>query len=184
MKRTFDIVVSLVALFLLSPILVVVSALIWKNDRGPVFFRQRRVGLNGKEFCILKFRSMVENAPELGGYQTLDNDNRITKVGAFIRKTSIDELPQFLNVLKGDMSIVGPRPNVLAQRDEYDEWEWNARNSVRPGITGLAQAKGRSSLSPARRTQLDLEYADSHSVMRDVSILILTVKQVITQGGN
>ncbi|BCL71458.1 capsular polysaccharide biosynthesis protein [Vibrio nigripulchritudo] len=184
MKRTFDIVISLVAIFLLSPILVGVSILIWKNDRGSVFFRQQRVGLNGKEFCILKFRSMVENAPELGGYQTLDNDNRITKVGVFIRKTSIDELPQFFNVLKGDMSIVGPRPNVLAQRDEYDEWEWNVRNSVRPGITGLAQAKGRSSLTPARRTKLDLEYAESHSLMKDISILILTVKQVITQGGN
>ncbi|NOH70303.1 sugar transferase [Vibrio pectenicida] len=184
MKRVFDILVSFIAILLFSPVLATVSILIYKNDRGSVLFRQKRVGMNGKEFNILKFRSMVENASELGGYQTLDSDSRITKIGSFIRKASIDELPQFLNVLKGDMSIVGPRPNVPAQRVEYQESEWNKRNSVRPGITGLAQAMGRSSLSPKSRTQLDLEYAESHSFIGDISILFLTVKQIITQGGN
>lgn len=184
MKRVFDIVVSLVALLILMPIILAVAVIIYLTDKGPVFFRQERVGLHGKTFQIFKFRSMVINASSLGSHQTQEADSRITPVGRVIRKTSIDELPQLLNVLFNQMSIVGPRPNVPLQREEYVEHEWNKRNGVKPGITGLAQALGRSDLSPERRTQLDLEYVDSHSFWGDLRIIYLTLIQIFTKGGN
>lgn len=184
MKRLFDISVALVALLLLSPVILLVALLIYLTDKGPVFFKQKRVGLNGKTFDIYKFRSMVTNASSLGGHQTLENDNRITKIGRVIRKTSVDELPQLLNVLLGDMSVVGPRPNVPLQREEYSEQEWDKRNSVQPGITGLAQAKGRSCLTPEQRTKYDLEYVDNVNLINDIKIILLTVKQIVTKGGN
>ena len=183
-KRFFDIVTSVVSLILLSPVFILISFVIYISDRGPVFFSQRRVGLAGREFYMLKFRSMVVNAEKLGSYSTQDNDARITKVGKLIRKTSIDELPQLINVLTGDMSIVGPRPDVPAQEGNYSEEDWQARISVRPGITGLSQATLRSSATEAERTKMDLHYVNHSSLVFDLKIIVMTIKQVLFRGGN
>jgi lipopolysaccharide/colanic/teichoic acid biosynthesis glycosyltransferase len=131
-----------------------------------------------------KFRSMVINAESLGGYSTADRDPRITPIGRFIRKTSLDELPQLLNVLFGEMSIVGPRPDVPAQRSLYTEEEWMVRHSVRPGITGLAQSTLRSEATTEQRKAMDLEYAKNVSFALDVRIILMTIRQVVFKGGN
>lgn len=183
MKRLFDIFVAAIALLLLLPVLLLVAVFIKIESKGPVFFKQNRVGLHGDDFQIYKFRSMVAGADKQGPYFTQQNDARITKVGGFLRKTSLDELPQFINVLNGSMSLVGPRPNVPAQRGEYTELDWNKRNSVRPGITGLAQAIKRSSATPEERTQLDLEYVDKASLAFDINVMWLTVKLVLSGKG-
>ena len=183
MKRIFDVVISMILLLTLLPILVLTILLI-KKDGGPAFYFQNRVGRYGKEFAIYKFRSMVTNASDLGGYSTENNDKRITKIGKVIRKTSIDELPQLINVIKGDMSIVGPRPNVPLQREKYTQEQWDIRNSVLPGITGLAQAIQRSNASPEEKLKLDLDYIKMSGFMFDIKIIALTIKQVLFKGGN
>jgi lipopolysaccharide/colanic/teichoic acid biosynthesis glycosyltransferase len=183
-KRAFDIAVSAVALVIVSPILLVVAVQIRRHDGGPVFYRQQRTGLHGRTFGILKFRSMVLNADKIGGYSTADGDPRITRVGRVLRRTSLDELPQLINVLRGDMSLVGPRPDVPAQSSLYTPAEFARRNSVRPGITGLAQAKLRSQATSDERKKLDLEYVDRAGLLFDIKIMLLTVKQVIFKGGN
>jgi len=182
-KRLFDITLSLFFLLFLIPVLILVAILIKIESKGPAIFTQLRVGKNGNEFSIYKFRSMIVDAPGQGPYFTQDNDPRITRVGRLVRKTSLDELPQLINVLKGDMSLVGPRPNVIAQRSEYTSEDWNKRNSVRPGITGLAQATLRSAATTEERTKLDLEYVDKSSFLFDIKILIMTVGQVLGKGG-
>lgn len=184
MKKMFDISVSAVALLFLSPVLLVVAVLIMLDDPGTPFFRQLRVGLNGKTFWMYKFRSMKLNASETGPYYTQPNDPRITKVGRFIRRTSIDELPQLLNVLFGDMSIVGPRPDVPNQEKNYRPEQWRARTSVIPGITGLSQAMVRSDATHEQRTHLDLKYVDEHNFMLDMKIILMTIQQIIKKGGN
>jgi lipopolysaccharide/colanic/teichoic acid biosynthesis glycosyltransferase len=136
LKRTLDLALSLVALLILSPVLFGAALAIALESGFPVLFRQTRLGLHGREFGMLKFRSMVKNAASIGPYFTSTSDPRITRVGRFIRRTSIDELPQILNVLRGDMSLVGPRPDVPAQRALYSDADWAQRCSVRPGITG------------------------------------------------
>jgi lipopolysaccharide/colanic/teichoic acid biosynthesis glycosyltransferase len=183
-KRLFDITVSLLGLCLVMPLMILVSLLIKFESKGSVIFRQERVGLLSKTFSIYKLRSMVVDAESQGPHFTSATDVRVTRVGRFIRKTSLDELPQLLNVLFGDMSLVGPRPNVPKQKVEYSEAEWDKRNSIRPGITGLAQAKLRSAATPEQRTQLDLEYVDKASLYFDMDILLMTVKQVLFKGGN
>lgn len=184
MKRIFDILVSLLVLLPASPFMVLVALLIKLESKGPVIFKQERVGRFGKTFPIYKFRSMVVDASSQGPHFTQDQDPRITRVGRFVRKTSLDELPQLLNVLKGDMSLVGPRPDVPKQRSDYTQAEWDKRNSVRPGITGLAQAKLRSAATLEERTRLDLEYVDNVSFIYDIWVILLTVKQVLFKGGN
>lgn len=178
MKRLMDIVLSLIALVLLSPVLLLTVLAVVLGSGFPVLFRQTRVGLKGSEFGMLKFRSMVKNAASTGPYFTQANDARITRVGQFIRRTSIDELPQIINVLLGDMSLVGPRPDVPAQQSLYTPQDWAQRCSVRPGITGLAQVKGRSAMSFEQRLALDLDYAQSVSWWRDVQIMWWTVCQL------
>lgn len=184
MKRAFDVLISVLAMMLLGPVFVAIALAIHLSDRGPIFFRQRRVGLNGKEFQIYKFRSMVLDAERLGGYSTADGDARITPIGRLIRRTSIDELPQLLNVIKGDMSLVGPRPDVPAQRELYSAQEWTLRHRVRPGITGLAQATLRSAATLDERKRLDLEYAANPGLVRDFLIILMTFRQVFGKGGN
>ena len=166
------------------PFLLIVALAIKLDSKGAVIFKQTRTGLNGKHFSIYKFRSMVVDASSKGPYFTAVNDKRITRVGAFIRRTSLDELPQILNVLKGDMSIVGPRPNVPEQEKDYERAQWIKRNSVKPGITGLAQATLRSAATPEQRTALDLEYVDKSSIAMDLRIIMMTIIQVISKGGN
>jgi len=184
MKRLFDIGVSLIILLLMAPPMVLIAILIKLESKGPAIFKQERVGLHGQSFFIYKFRSMIVDAANQGPYFTQKNDPRITRLGRFIRKTSLDELPQIINVLKGEMSLVGPRPNVPEQRSGYTESEWNKRNAIRPGITGLAQAKLRSAATADERTRLDLEYVDKASFSYDIWVILLTVKQILFKGGN
>jgi lipopolysaccharide/colanic/teichoic acid biosynthesis glycosyltransferase len=183
MKRLIDFGIALILLILTFPLLIGVALVVRLDSPGPIIFRQRRIGRSGQHFFILKFRSMVSNAESQGPYHTATNDLRVTRSGRWLRRTSVDELPQLLNVLKGEMSLVGPRPDVPQQRDLYTEDEWNRRLRVRPGITGLAQATLRSNATLEQRKQLDLSYADSPSVIWDAKILLCTVLQVFGRGG-
>ncbi|HWI81349.1 sugar transferase [Ramlibacter sp.] len=184
MKRALDVVVALLALALLSPVLALVALAVLIESGRPVLFRQQRVGLAGRQFGMYKFRSMVHDAAAIGPYFTSDNDPRITRVGRFIRRTSLDELPQLFNVIAGDMSLVGPRPDVPAQRGLYTDAQWAQRCSVRPGITGLAQAMLRSSATPEERLALDLRYASEHSVWLDLRIMARTLGRLTGKGAN
>lgn len=184
MKRALDLVLSLLALVVLSPLLLGAALAIALESGFPVLFRQTRLGLQGREFGMFKFRSMVKNAAAIGPYFTSDNDPRITAVGRFIRRTSIDELPQILNVLWGDMSLVGPRPDVPAQRALYSDTDWAQRCSVRPGITGLAQALYRSDSTEAQRLEADLRYTRESSVWLDLKIMVWTLRRMAGKGSN
>lgn len=184
MKRMIDIVLSLCALLLLSPLLVAAAVAVALESGRPVLFGQVRLGRGGREFRMYKFRSMVKNAASIGAYHTAPGDPRITRVGRFLRRTSIDELPQLINVLRGDMSLVGPRPDVPAQRALYSDADWAARCSVRPGITGLAQALMRSEATEAERLSLDLRYAREHNLWLDLRILGWTLQRLGGKGSN
>ena len=184
MKRSLDVALSLLALLALSPVLLGAAVAIALESGFPILFRQTRLGLHSREFGMFKFRSMVRNAASIGPYFTSSNDPRITRVGRFIRRTSIDELPQILNVLKGDMSLVGPRPDVPAQRPLYSDADWAQRCSVRPGITGLAQALYRSNASEAQRLEADLRYTRERSLVLDFRIMVLTLARLSGKGGN
>ena len=184
MKRLFDACLSLLALAVLLPILVLAGAAVFVDSGLPVFFKQTRVGVGGRLFGMYKFRSMQRDAEASGPYFTQAGDARITRVGQFIRRTSIDELPQLLNVLIGDMSLVGPRPDVPAQRELYSAQEWQQRCSVRPGITGLAQALIRSVGTHQDRLALDLRYTREQSAWLDIKILWLTLGRLSGKGGN
>lgn len=184
MKRLFDILISTMAIVILAPILLMLGLLILIASPGPIFYRQQRIGRGGNIFWMLKFRSMVVNADRMGSYMTIKGDPRITPIGAFMRRTSLDELPQLINVLLGDMSLVGPRPDVPAQRNIYTDSEWEVRTSVRPGITGLAQATLRSSATQEQRLALDLEYIYKKSFWFDLKVLVLTMRQVLGKGSH
>ncbi|CAI2717020.1 sugar transferase [Nitrospina watsonii] len=183
LKRIFDLTASLFALAFLWPLFLAVAVAIRLDSPGGVFYYQERVGKGGWPFHMIKFRSMVADADKVGSYWTAFGDARITRVGAFLRKTSLDEVPQLWNVVKGEMSLVGPRPNVPAQRANYTEEQWAKRTSVLPGITGLAQARVRSLAKPGERLALDLEYVDRASFWLDIKIILLTIRQVILQKG-
>ena len=182
MKRTLDLLLSLVGLLLLWPLMLLTAIAIAVESGRPVLFVHQRVGRGGRQFGMLKFRSMVKNAAAIGPYHTDSNDPRITRVGRFIRRTSLDELPQLLNVVRGDMSLVGPRPDVPAQRANYSEHDWNERCSVCPGITGLAQARLRSHATPAQRLALDLQYVRERGMALDLRILGWTMARLGGRG--
>jgi lipopolysaccharide/colanic/teichoic acid biosynthesis glycosyltransferase len=182
LKRLIDIPGAGVALLLLLPAMLLVAIAVRVDSRGPILFRQVRIGRDFSEFRIYKFRSMVPDAPRLGGHSTSLGDPRITRVGRFIRRTSLDELPQLINVLLGDMSFVGPRPDVPAQRPEYSEEQWRERHLVRPGLTGLAQSTLRSEATPSERLEVDLRYVREHSLWLDVKIVLGTVRQLFRSG--
>lgn len=184
MKRAFDLVVAALALLVLSPLLLLAACAIALETGRPVLFRQTRVGRGGQPFGMFKFRSMVVNAPALGPWFTQAGDPRITRVGRVLRRTSIDELPQLLNVLAGDMSLVGPRPDVPAQRSLYTPVDWAQRCSVRPGITGLAQALYRSDSTEAQRLEADLRYTRDASLWLDLKICWWTLRRLGGQGAN
>lgn len=182
MKRIFDIILSLLAMPVVLILMIIFIPLIKLDSPGPAFFLQERVGLNGKPFKLIKFRSMYHSDdPKRDQVWTQENDPRITKVGSFIRKYRIDEFPQFINVLKGDMSIVGPRPETVYLTNEFckKESSFRFRTLVKPGITGLAQVNGGYNLSPFEKLELDLEYIDEMSLWKDFSILILTVSVIV-----
>lgn len=182
LKRFTDIVASLVVLVILLPLMLGVGLAVMLTSPGGAFYRQVRVGRGGRTFRMLKFRSMVANADQVGGWATVAGDPRITPVGRFIRRTSLDELPQLLNVLAGDMSLIGPRPDVPAQQAGYTAAEWEERHRVRPGITGLAQALARNAATPAERTALDLRYVREQSPWLDAKIIWWTLRQVLGRG--
>lgn len=185
LKRFVDIVLSLLILIISSPILLVSAILIKLESEGPVIFKQKRLGLHGKEFYIYKFRSMCVGAEKSGVYSD-NKDTRVTKIGKILRKTSIDELPQAVNVLKGDMSFIGPRPPLTYHPwpiEEYSE-EQLRMFEVRPGITGWAQVNGRKAVEWNRRIKLNVWYVDNLSLWLDIKICFLTVFKVFTNADN
>ena len=178
-KRAVDILLSLIALIITSPIMLVVAAAIKLEDGGPVFYKQKRVTRNGCEFDILKFRSMIVDAEKDGRARpATDRDPRITKVGNVIRTIRVDELPQILNILKGDMSIVGPRPERIEHVEEYckDMPEFKYRLKVRGGLTGYAQIYGKYNTSPYDKLRLDLMYIENYSLLLDIKLILMTVR--------
>lgn len=177
-KRWFDIVLCLILLILFFPLMIIIALVIKMTSPGEVIYRQQRLGRHGQIFYLLKFRSMVKNAEFIGtGMLLQENDARITPVGRFLRKTSLDELPQLINVLKGDMSMVGPRPAPVFHLNKYDSRQ-RRRLQVKPGITGWAQVNGRVALYWPQRIELDLWYIDHYSLGLDLLILIKTARAV------
>ena len=175
-KRLIDFIASLILLVLLLIPFLIIAILIKLDSKGSIFYRQIRVGQNCKEFKIFKFRTMVSNADKIGGYSTLKNDSRITKIGQFLRKTSLDELPQVINVILGDMSLLGPRPDVPAQKINYTEKEWVKRHIVKPGISGLAQCRNRHNITNSGRKKYDLFYNRKVNFILDIKIVFWTLK--------
>lgn len=184
-KRALDVFASLLGLILLSPILFIVVVMIKLDSKGPVIFKQKRVGLNGKEFYMYKFRSMVVNAEELkeklaaqnemsGPMFKMKEDPRVTRVGKFIRKTSLDELPQLINVIKGDMSLVGPRPSLPNEVKEFEPWMLK-RLDVKPGLTCFWQVSGRNDIDFEDWMKLDIKYVNKKSFFLDIKLILKTV---------
>lgn len=180
LKRTFDFISSAVALIVLAPVLLLISYKIKKNLGSPIFFRQVRPGLDGKPFEMIKFRTMKDATDKDG--KPLPDSERLTDFGKKLRATSLDELPELWNVLKGDMSLVGPRPLLMEYLPFYNA-EQAKRHNVRPGITGYAQVNGRNSLSWEEKFKLDTWYVEHQSFLLDMKILLQTVKKVIVKDG-
>lgn len=184
-KRLIDIICSFVGILVLSPLFIIIAIIIKFTSKGPVFFSQKRVGRNGKEFDMYKFRSMVVNAEELkeklaaqnemsGPMFKMKDDPRVTKVGKFIRKTSLDELPQLWNVLKGDMSLVGPRPSLPKEVAQFDEWMYK-RLDVKPGLTCYWQVSGRNNIDFEDWMKLDVKYVEEKNLWIDIKLICKTV---------
>lgn len=195
LKRTMDILGSIIGLIILSPVFLITTILILKEDRyGAVVFGHKRVGLNGNLFSCLKFRTMVHNAEDMlknlnpeqkKEYEEtfkLKNDPRITKIGKFLRKTSLDELPQLVNILRGEMSIVGPRPIVTKELEKYGKYA-EYYKSIKPGLTGLWQVSGRSDTSYEERVSLDMEYIVRRNTFLDIYIIFMTVIKIFKREG-
>ncbi|MCO4798328.1 MAG: sugar transferase [Colwelliaceae bacterium] len=178
LKRSMDVIIALVALLLLFPVLIVCSVILYCLNCRPIFFKQTRPGLHGRNFNMIKFRSMTDNKDENG--ELLPDEQRLTPFGQFIRKTSIDELPGLWCVLKGDMSLVGPRPLLVEYLPLYSTNQAR-RHEVKPGITGWAQVNGRNSITWEAKFDLDVWYVDNQSLWLDIKILFLTVKKVFAQ---
>ncbi|GET24464.1 sugar transferase [Prolixibacter sp. NT017] len=193
LKHAFDFVFSLIVVILLSPVFLLIAIAIKFDDNGPVFFSQERVGLNGRRFQCMKFRTMVIEAEAMklqlvgqneqqGPVFKIKNDPRVTRVGAFLRKTSMDELPQFFNVLHGDMSVVGPRPPIPSEVKQYERWQ-NRRLSMKPGITCIWQVSGRNNIPFDQWMKMDLEYIDKWSLKLDFKLILKTIKTIFTASG-
>lgn len=186
-KRFLDVTASFLGLVLLSPLLLAMSILIKIDSRGPVIFRQKRIGRNGKVFEIYKFRSMCVGAEKTGsGVYSGKGDARVTRIGKILRATSIDELPQLLNILKGEMSFVGPRPPLTYHPWKYEEYtDFQKRMfEVRPGITGWAQVNGRKDVEWHKRIELNVWYVDHMSLLLDIKIMFMTAFKVLTNADN
>lgn len=195
-KRSFDVITSILLLLLLIPLFLVISIVLLLKKNHSVFFRQKRMGLNGKEFTIIKFCTMIDNAESVlkqdkelyskfvrNGYKLDEGeDPRITKIGAFLRKSSIDEIPQLINVLKGEMSMVGPRPLISVELSEYGK-EKDLFLSVKPGITGHWQVSGRSNVGYPERKDLELYYVRNKTSLLDMKILYKTIQVVLLRNG-
>lgn len=179
-KRVFDIIASAIALIMLSPVIFFIALLIRRNLGSPVLFRQTRPGLHGKPFEMVKFRTMIDAEDKSGN--PLPDKMRLTQFGKFLRASSLDELPELWAVLKGEMSLVGPRPLLMEYLPLYSE-EQMRRHDVLPGITGWAQVKGRNALSWEKKFMLDVWYVNNHSLWLDIKILFMTVKKVLVGDG-
>ena len=186
LKRIFDIFFALTAIVVLTPLWLVIAIWILVTSPGGIFFRQKRTGYKGRTFELLKFRSMYIN-PEADTAQANANDPRITPIGRILRRTSLDELPQFVNILVGDMSVIGPRPHMLVHTDFYSTRipDYMRRHDMRPGLTGLAQVEGFRGPTPevenmTKRVNADLEYIDKFSIWLDIKILFLTIWRIVT----
>lgn len=179
-KRVFDLVSAIVLLLVLSPAMIVTACVIRWKIGSPVLFRQTRPGLNGKPFTLYKFRTMTDERDGAGNL--LGDEKRLTKTGRLIRKTSLDELPQLINVIKGDLSLVGPRPLLMEYVPLYTKRQWR-RHEVRPGITGWAQINGRNKVKWEEKFELDVWYVDHRSFLLDLKIILLTVGKVLKSEG-
>jgi len=183
MPRPLDIAIAALALLLLSPLLLIAAIAIKLGSRGPVLYRQRRVGLHGEEFEMLKLRTMVQGSDPVGvGAVVTREDPRVTAAGRILRRTSLDEIPNLVNVLRGEMAIVGPRPTIPAQVADYTPRQ-RRRHEVRPGITGWAQVQGRAGIPWEERIELDVEYVDRRRAALDARILLKTVGLLLTGRG-
>jgi undecaprenyl phosphate N,N'-diacetylbacillosamine 1-phosphate transferase len=180
LKRLMDFILSLIAILVLSPVLLIVAILVRVKLGSPILFKQKRPGLNEEIFKMYKFRTMTNETDENG--VLLPDSVRLTKFGRFLRSTSLDELPEFFNILKGDMSIIGPRPLLVQYLSLYNEHQ-KRRHEVRPGLSGLAQVNGRNALSWEAKFDLDIEYVNNVSFIGDWKIIILTIKKVIVREG-
>jgi lipopolysaccharide/colanic/teichoic acid biosynthesis glycosyltransferase len=180
LKRPADIILSLIALCVLSPILFITALLVKLKLGSPVLFKQKRPGLNGKIFTMYKFRTMTNEKNENG--ELLPDDQRLTKFGKFLRSTSLDELPELINILKGDMSLVGPRPLAVIYLPYYNDRE-KLRHTVRPGLTGLAQINGRNTVGWEHRFNFDIQYVENISIRMDILIISQTILKVLKRDG-
>jgi len=180
LKRLIDIIVSLIGLILTSPIIAIISIIIYLTIKRPIFFKQIRPGLHAKPFVLYKFRTMLDLRDKNGTF--LPDEKRLTGFGNFLRKTSLDELPELWNVLKGDMSLVGPRPLLMEYLDRYAP-EQARRHEVKPGITGWAQVNGRNAISWEEKFKLDVWYVDNWNILLDIKIIFLTTLKVLKGEG-
>ena len=179
-KRTIDILASSIGLLVLSPVLIIVGILIRVKLGSPIIFTQDRLGKDGKVFKMIKFRTMLDATDKWG--EPLPDEDRLTPFGKALRSTSLDELPELINVFKGDMSLVGPRPLLIEYKELYSEEQFR-RHEVRPGITGWAQVNGRNTLAWNERFKMDIDYVDNQSVFIDIKILFMTVFKVLKRDG-
>jgi O-antigen biosynthesis protein WbqP len=182
-KRIFDLIISLMAITFLGAFMVIISVRIKLESKGPILFKQRRVGKGGNEFTIYKFRSMRTGTPNVATDKLMNTEQYVTKLGKVIRKTSLDEIPQLINILKGDMSIVGPRPALYNQYELIAARDTVKVNSLRPGLTGYAQVKGRDFITDEEKVRFDLYYLENVSFMLDVKIIFMTFYSVIQSEG-
>lgn len=182
-KRFTDILVSFFSLIIFSPIFLITAISIKLDSKGPVFFLHERTGLSGKPFLMIKFRGMIDNALSYGPGITQVNDPRITKVGKFLRRTSIDELPQLMNVLKGEMSIIGPRPEITSITSTYNDYQKTVFQFL-PGISGISQINGRQTLTPEERTAMEINYYSNETFFGDLKIFLKTFWVIISNKGN
>ena len=182
-KRLTDLVISLFTLIIFLPVILILIVAIKFETKGPAFFLHERTGYKGEKFKLYKLRGMVHNALEIGPEITGVNDSRITKVGKFIRRTSIDEIPQVINVIKGEMSIVGPRPEITSITDTYTESQREVFN-FKPGITGISQINGRQMLTPDGRVKMEIEYYNKATFFSDLKVILKTFRVVISNEGN
>lgn len=184
MKRIIDFLLSLIGIIVLSPVLLLLCLAIKIDSKGPIIFKQKRVGKNKTHFNIYKFRTMKIDTPkEMPTHLLADPDFYITKVGKFLRKTSLDELPQLFNIIKGDMAVIGPRPALWNQYDLIEERDKYGANNVRPGLTGLAQISGRDELEIPIKAKLDGKYTDNISLMMDIKCFFGTITSVFKSDG-
>lgn len=185
LKRLFDILISFFSLLILSPLMLILAVFVGVTSKGPILFKQERIGKNGKVFKMLKYRSMIVGAEAQGVYSD-NKDRRVTKIGRFLRKTSLDELPQLINMLKGDMSLIGPRPPLTYHPWPIEEYTDDQKRmfDVRPGMTGWAQVNGRKEVEWHKRIELNVWYVDHISFLLDTKIFFMTIFKVFKNEGN